>query len=331
MAHYHVYGIGNALVDMEFEVSEESLTALAVDKGLMTLIEEDRHHQLMQSLEALEGKQCSGGSAANTIIACAQLGADTFYSCKVANDATGDFYMHDLTGCGVSSNLTLTNRDPGVTGKCIVLITPDAQRSMSTYLGITQRISEAELDLDAICASSYLYIEGYLVPEAAARNAAIKAREIAQSAGVKTALTLSDANMVKFFKQGLLEITGNGLDLVFCNKDEACLMFDTDNIEDCIAGLKTMASQFALTRGADGAVLFDGNQIIEVPAIKVEPIDTNGAGDMYAGAFLYGLTHGMQFARAGEMASAAAAALITRFGARLELEDMQNIGKKFAK
>lgn len=330
MAHYHVYGVGNALVDMEFEVSDETLDSLSVDKGLMTLIEEDRHHELLASLAALQGKKCSGGSAANTIIASAQLGADTFYSCKVANDDTGTFYMQDLNACGVSSNLSLNNRDEGVTGKCIVMITPDAERSMNTYLGITRNISEAELDLDAIRAADYVYIEGYLVPETNARAAAVKTREVASQAGVKTALTLSDANMVNFFKDGLLEIAGDGLDMIFCNKDEAMLMFDAKSIDECVDGLKTLSKQFALTRGAEGAVLFDGKEVIEVPAAKVEPIDTNGAGDMYAGAFLYGLTHGMPFERCGELAGTAAAALITQFGARLSNDEMREIGRRFS-
>lgn len=330
MAEYDVYGVGNALVDMEFEVSDETLSKLEVDKGLMTLIEEDRHHALLDSLSAQTGKRCSGGSAANTIIGCAQLGGKTFYSCKVASDDTGTFYMNDLAACGVSSNLTMDNREDGVTGKCIVLVTPDAQRSMNTYLGITQAISVAELDKSAIAASKIAYIEGYLVPEEAARKAAVEARKTAQAAGVKTALTLSDINMVKFFKDGLLEIAGDGLDMMFSNEDEAKLMFETDSIEGAIDGMKGLAKQFAITRGADGAVLFDGKNVISIDAQKVTPIDTNGAGDIYAGSFLYGMTHGLSFEQCGELAGAAASKLITQFGARLDTEDMAVIGKQFS-
>lgn len=330
MAEYDVYGVGNALVDMEFEVSDDTLGKLEVDKGLMTLIDEDRHHTLMDSLSAQTGKRCSGGSAANTIIACAQLGGKAFYSCKVASDETGTFYMTDLADCGVSSNLTMDNRESGVTGKCIVLVTPDAQRSMSTYLGITAAISVAELDKDAIAASKITYIEGYLVPEVAARKAAIEARKAAVAAGGKTALTLSDINMVKFFKDGLLEIVGDGLDMVFSNEDEAKLMFETDSIEGCVEGMKGIAKQFAITRGADGATLFDGSKVIDIDAVKVSPIDTNGAGDMYAGTFLYGMTHGLSFEQCGELAGTAASKLITQFGARLSSADMAAIGKQFS-
>lgn len=329
MPKYHVYGVGNALVDMEFEVSEDTLAKLAVDKGLMTLIEEDRHHELLASLTLSDARQCSGGSAANTVIATAQLGASSFYSCKVADDDTGNFYMKDLEAAGVSSNLTLTNRESGVTGKCIVLITPDAERSMNTFLGITQRISPRELDEAAIKDSEIVYIEGYLAPENDARAAAIKTREIAESAGVKTALTLSDVNMVKFFKDGMDDMLGNGVDLLFCNLDEALLMTGAADIHAAVPALKKISKQFAVTLGAKGALLFDGSNSLEIPAELVTPVDSNGAGDIYAGTFLYGLTHGMAFGDCGKMAGAAATELVQHFGARLTTESLQAIRKEF--
>ncbi len=328
MTDYHVYGAGNALVDMEFEVSDEKLAELGVDKGLMTLIDEDRHHELLSKLGDL-AKQSSGGSAANTIIGCAQLGANTFYSCKVANDPTGDFYMKDLDNCNVASNLTASNREAGTTGKCIVLITPDAERSMNSHLGITQRYSKAELDLNAIKRSDYVYIEGYLVPEENARAAAINVRQAAEASNVKTSITLSDGNMVSFFKDGLLEMIGGGVDMLFCNIDEARGMLDANSIEECVTGLQKLAKQFAITRGSEGATLWDGEKVIEISAEAVTPVDSNGAGDIYAGAFMYGLTHGMPFQKCGELANACAAELITHFGARLPNDVMKSIGSRF--
>lgn len=330
MPQFHVYGVGNALVDLEYEIPDALLTELNVDKGLMTLIDEDRHHELLGKLADIESSPCGGGSAANTITAVAQLGSSAFYSCKVANDYTGTYFLDDLIASGVQTNLKHDQLDSGHTGKCIVLITPDAQRSMNTYLGITQKISVAELDESAIANSEYVYIEGYLVPEINARAAAIRAREVAQAKGVKTSLTLSDANMVNFFKDGLREIIGDGLDLVFSNEDEARLMFDTDNIEDCIAGMKTIARQFAITQGSKGALVFDGENLHDIPARKVDAIDTTGAGDIYAGAFLHGLTHGMPFANCAELAGYAATTLIQQLGARLSNEQMNEVGKRFA-
>lgn len=329
MPKYHVYGVGNALVDMEFEVPEDALSALGVDKGLMTLIEEDRHHALLAELNLQDARQCSGGSAANTVIASAQLGANAFYSCKVADDDTGTFYMNDLNEAGVTSNLTLTNREPGLTGKCIVLVTPDAERSMNTYLGITQRISQRELDEAAIKDSDIVYIEGYLVPEADARAAAIKTRQVAEAAGVQTALTLSDVNMVKFFKDGMEDMIGQGVDLLFCNEEEALLMTESSDIASAVPSLQKISKRFAVTLGAKGALLFDGQNNIEIPAESVTPVDSNGAGDIYAGTFLYGLTHGMSFGDCGKMAGAAATELVQHFGARLPSESLQAIGRTF--
>lgn len=329
MAQFHVYGVGNALVDLEYEIPEQLLIDLNIDKGLMTLIEEDRHHDLLDKLFHIDSRPCGGGSAANTITAVAQLGSKAFYSCKVANDATGEYFLDDLANSGVQTNLTRDALAAGHTGKCIVLVTPDAERSMNTFLGITREISVAELDESALKDSQYVYIEGYLVPEVNARAAAIKAREVAQAAGVKTSLTLSDANMVKFFKDPLLEIIGEGLDMVFSNEEEAKLMFDANSIEESVAAMKTIAKQFAITQGAEGAVVFDGEQLHSIPADKVTPIDSNGAGDIYAGAFMHGLANGMPFAKCAELAGAAATMLVQQMGARLTNEQMQAVGKRF--
>lgn len=320
MSRYQLYGVGNALVDIEYDISQERLSDLSVDKGLMTLIEIERHNELVSSLADTPGNRCSGGSAANTVIGAAQLGASAFYSCKVANDETGTFYMQDLQASGVSSNLGMDNREHGTTGKCLVLITPDGERSMNTFLGITRELSEKELDFEAITNSEYVYLEGYLVTEDNARAAAIKAREAAEQAGAKTALTLSDPNMVQFFRDGLLAMAGDKLDLCFSNEAEAKLMFNADNLNDCIEGMKSLAREFSITLGAEGALVFDGTDTHQVAAPKVDVVDTTGAGDIYAGTFLYGLTHGKSMPESAEMASRAASKLVTLHGARLDPE-----------
>ena len=329
MPQFHVYGVGNALVDLEYEIPETILTELNIDKGLMTLIEEERHHELLDKLSHIESHPCGGGSAANTITAVAQLGSNAFYSCKVANDATGEYFLNDLAASGVQTNLSRDALAAGHTGKCIVLVTPDAERSMNTFLGITREISVAELDEAALQDSQYVYIEGYLMPEVNAQAAAVQARKVAQAAGVKTSLTLSDANMVKFFKDALLEVIGDGLDMVFSNEEEARLMFDANSMEEAVTGMKGIARQFAITRGAEGALVFDGKNLHEIPASKVTPIDSNGAGDIYAGAFMHGLTNGMPFTTCAELAGAAATTLVQQMGARLTNEQMQTVGKRF--
>lgn len=320
---YSVYGIGNALVDMEFEVSTELLTQLKIDKGVMTLMTEEQQHQVLLQLQDYGSKQSCGGSAANTMVAIAQLGGKSFYSCKVAQDDTGKFFLKDLSSYGIDTNLHNGQHQPGITGKCLVMVTPDADRTMNTFLGISATLSEEELVPDALADSQYLYMEGYLVSSPTAKNAAIKARNLAQQSGVKTALSLSDANMVQFFKDGLLEIIGDGLDFIFANEIEALKMADTDDIKLAIEHLKTLANSFAITRGGKGSLVFDGDILTEIAPVKVTAIDTVGAGDMYAGAFLYGITQGMSFAQAGNLASAASAQLVTRFGARLETKELQ--------
>lgn len=327
-SRYDVYGIGNALVDLEYEVPDTTLVELSVDRGLMTLIDEARHHALLDALDGLEPRPCGGGSAANTMTAIAQLGGKAFYSCKVADDATGHFFLEDLTGNGVETNLAKGSLDSGHTGKCIVMVTPDAERSMSTFLGITQKLSMAELDEEAARWAAHVYIEGYLVPEPNARAAAIRVREIAEAAGVPTALTLSDVNMVRFFRDGLMDIIGDGLDLVFSNEEEARLMFGASDIEGCVEGLRGTAKRFAITRGARGAVLYDGDRVIEIAADRVDPVDSNGAGDIYAGAFLYGLTRDMPFEACGRLAGEAAKALILQFGARLSQDQMRDVAAR---
>lgn len=325
--NYDLYAIGNALVDMEYEVHDEFFLKHKIDKGLMTLVDEERQNYLLEALGTAPRKQQCGGSAANTAIACAQFGASTFYSCKVAKDPIGNFYFQDLQDNGVDCNLQHQDREEGTTGKCLVLITPDAERTMNTFLGITSSISKLQVDPEAIRASKFIYMEGYLVASPSAREAAIHARRIAEAAGVKTALTFSDVNMVKFFREGLREMMGDGIDLLFCNEAEALAFTDTDDLALAREMIKTLARTFVITRGEHGALIYDGAAFIDIAAVPVKAIDTNGAGDMYAGAFLYGITNNHSFASAGKLASMAASRVVSQFGPRLKTEVAHEIKK----
>lgn len=319
MTRYDVYGVGSALVDIEFKISIDHLQDLGLDKGVMTLITEEDHHQLLDALDGQAVKRSCGGSAANTMIAMSQFGGQAFYSCKVATDEPGRFYQEDLLSAGVDTNHH--NSETGVTGKCLVFVTPpDADRTMATFLGISEGLSAAELVPDAIADATYLYIEGYLVTGDHTKATAVKAREIAQGSGRKVALSLSDLNMVQFFRDGLLEVIGDGVDFLFANEVEALKMAETEDLGQAIAHLQSLAKQFAITLGPKGSLIFDGQTVLEIPAVKVDAVDTLGAGDMYAGALLYGITHGMDFAQAGRLASLASATLVTRFGPRMPTE-----------
>ena len=320
MTKYDVYALGNALLDTEFEVSPEVLQELEIEKGVMTLLDRDSQDKIVKHLAQYEQKRSCGGSAANTLIAVSQFGGKAFYSCKVADDEPGKFYTQDLLDCGVATNLETQAPQPGVTGKCLVFVTPDADRTMNTFLGISGEFGEQELDAEAIRNAEYTYIEGYLVSGDSSKQAAIEAREIARSAGNKVAFTLADLNMVKFFKSGLLEIIGSGVDFLFANEGEALLMADTEDFDAAVDYLKTLATGFAITRGAAGSVIFDGEKLINIDPFPVEAVDTVGAGDMYAGAFLYGITNGMSYAEAGYLASLASAKIVTTLGARMTTE-----------
>lgn len=322
MSKYHIYGIGAALVDTEIEASDADLAASNIEKGVMTLVDEARQHELMDLLSdhLVASKRASGGSAANTIIAASYFGADNFYSCKVANDDNGWFYLSDIKQAGVDTP-SHSGEAEGITGKCLVMITPDAERTMNTFLGISETLSVDDIDLEALKQSEYAYIEGYLVTSETGRAAAIELRQQAQSHGVKTAFSLSDPAMVQFFRDGLKEIIGDKVDLLFCNHDEALGFTATDNLDDAMEQLLQHTEQFVITLGEEGAIIYDGKRHIPIAGSPAKAIDTNGAGDMFAGAFLYGITHGLSHEDSGILASVSAAKVVSQYGPRLAPED----------
>lgn len=326
MSKYHIYGIGAALVDTEIEVTDTDLQTFGVEKGVMTLVDEARQNDLMGHLDdhLVASKRASGGSAANSIIAASYFGASTFYSCKVANDENGEFYLNDLSRANVEFHAH-NGSSTGITGKCLVMITPDAERTMNTFLGISETLSENDIDIEALQTSEYAYIEGYLVTSDTGRPAAIKLRELANEFGIKTAISLSDPAIVEYFHDGLTEIIGDGVDLLFCNEHEALNYTKTSSLDDAVNALKNIAKTFAITLGAKGALVFDGEKSISIDAHTVNAIDTNGAGDMFAGAFLYALTKGESFEYAGKLASKAASVVVSQFGPRLQAEQHTQI------
>ena len=330
MKKYVAYGIGAALVDTEIKVQDIELSQMNVEKGMMTLVDADRQAELLSHLEGhlVKASHASGGSAGNSMIAAAQFGGPTFMSCKVANDSDGDIYIADMEAAGVDHCLT-GEREEGTTGKCLVLISPDAERSMNTNLSISETLSEEQLVPGAITQSEYLYIEGYLVTSPTGRAAAIKAKSIAEEAGVKTSISFSDPGMVEFFREGMEEMIGDRVNLAFCNKAEALGWGQTDNLEAAIEKLKLVADTFVITLGSEGAVTFDGEALVEVPPHKVHAVDSNGAGDMFAGAFLYAITRGEDFPTAGRFASLAAGKIVANYGPRLPAADYPALRKEF--
>ena len=330
MKQYKAYGIGAALVDTEIKVQDNELANMNIDKGLMTLVDQNRQAELLAHLEGhlVKANHASGGSAGNSMIATAQFGGATFMSCKVANDSDGDIYIEDLEAAGVDHSLN-GERYVGTTGKCLVMITPDAERSMNTFLGISESLSVEQLDEDAIAASEYVYIEGYLVTSPSGREAAVRTRELAERAGVKTSLSFSDPGMVEFFRDGMAEIIGERVNLVFCNRDEALGWAQSDDLDVAIEKLKEISDNFVITLGGDGALTYDGAELAEIPPHRVQAVDTNGAGDMFAGAFLYAITRGEDFPTAGRFASLAAGKIVANYGPRLPAADYGALRDEF--
>ena len=323
---YHVYGIGNALVDMEFEVAEAFLQENNIEKGLMTLIDETQQQQLSKHLTEAYGmtKRTGGGSAANTVVAVSQLGGNAFYACKVANDEPGSFYMSNLAEAGVTTRLGQVKHE-GITGKCMVMVTPDAERTMNSFLGITSDFSTEELHFEDLKQAQYIYVEGYLVTSDVSRAAVMDARKVAVENGVKTAFTFSDPSMVTYFREGVAEIIGDGVDILFSNEEEATTYTGKDDLNEAIAELQKITETLVLTLGSKGAMIIKADERIEIAAVETTAIDTNGAGDMFAGAYLYGITHHFSDLQAGNLASEAASIIVSRFGTRLDTKEQQHL------
>jgi len=321
---YDVYAIGNALVDTEIETTDAFLSDMQIGKGLMTLVDEARQHQLTQALATTPAKRSAGGSACNTAVAVARFGGTAFYSCRVADDEDGHFYAKDLADAGVDNSLD-KQLPQGTTGKCLVLVTPDAERSMNTYLGISANIDETDLNEQALLTSNYVYLEGYLASSETGRAAAAKLRELAEQHGVKTSITFSDPAMIEFCRDGLNQMLGNGVDLLFCNQAEALAYTQQSDPEAALESLKSIAKQIVLTRHDKGAWIWDGSQRHDIAATPITAIDSNGAGDMFAGAYLYGINHGMSPAQAGQLAAKAAANVVGQFGPRLSQQEHHDL------
>ena len=318
MSKYNIYGIGAALVDTEVEVSDAFLVSAHIDKGVMTLVDEQRQAELLAALASENAhmlRKC-GGSVCNSVVAASNLGAKTFFSGKVADDSDGQLYIDDLQDAGVDFHAA--GQESGITGKCLVMVTDDAERTMNTFLGASEALSVREIDQAALVDSEWFYVEGYLVTDKARTLATKVAVETAKANGVKVAVSLSDPFVVAVFGDALREVIGGGVDLIFCNKDEAMAFTGTESLEAAAEELKQYANTFAITDGAKGAMTFDGEIIHQSAGVEARAIDTNGAGDMFAGAFLYAITSGRDYAWAADLANDCAARVVAQFGPRLE-------------
>ncbi len=327
MTEYDVYGIGNALVDIEYRVADEDLRELNIEKGCRVLIDQSRCEELSTALKDKPCRRISGGSVANSLVAIGQLGSRGYLSCAVANDEAGQCFTDDLAANNVASQRWQPEAQQESTGECFVFVTPDAERSMNTYLGISGDICFDQHNIDTILASRWVLIEGYLACEPHSCEIATLTRQTATAQNVQIALTLSDPNVVAHFKTELQAIVGDQIDLLFANEAEALGLSAAKNLQLALPILQQISKTVCVTRGESGVLIASGQQILEIPAVPATVVDTNGAGDMFAGAFLHGINAGMAFSQAGELAVKAAAKVVAQFGPRLSAEALKLLSK----
>ena len=312
---YDVYGVGNALVDVQAQVSDELLQKAGFDKGIMTLVDDAQQKQLLDLLAGMDLNRCAGGSAANTIVGIADFGGKAAYVGKVADDEVGSFFRSEMRDMGVS--FEVASAAEGQSGTCGIMITDDAQRTMMTNLGVSATLSEADINEDELKQAKYVYVEGYLLTGDTSKAAAYKAMELAQKHGVKVAFTASDPFLVNMLRDEMLKLIEGPVDLFFCNEDEAKSLTGLEDPVACAAEIHKHAENVAMTLGANGSILMHENQAIAIEGVTVDAIDTTGAGDMYAGGLLYGITNGLNWKQAGHLASHAAGRIVSQLGARM--------------
>ena len=325
MATVDLFAIGNALIDQEFKVSDDFLIQQNLQKGTMQLTDGETQANLYNNLlktQSYKG-QASGGSAANTTVAFSALGGSAFYACRVGNDDLGSIYLNGLNDAGISTSMKSISE--GVTGTCMVLVSEDSERTMHTYLGITAELTDVQIDFTPLNTAKWLYLEGYLSTSDSARLAAKQAREIAKANGVKIALTLSDPAMVQYARQGLDELLDDGVDLLFCNEQEALMYTETDNIDAALAKLKLLSQSIVITLGANGALISTAQETFTVAGRKVLAVDTNGAGDAFSGSFLYALNAGLNEKTAAEIAILMSSQVVSQFGPRLAVNQYADL------
>lgn len=329
MANVDLFAIGNALIDQEFKVSDDFLTAHNLQKGTMQLTDGETQAALYENLKATQNYkgQASGGSAANTTVAFAALGGSAFYACRVGNDGLGQIYLDGLNEAGIQT--TTRSISEGITGTCMVLVSPDSERTMHTYLGITAELTDVQIDFTPLKTAKWLYIEGYLSTSETARHAVEQARTIARASDAKIALTLSDPAMVQYARAGLDEMIADGVDLLFCNEQEALMYTETETIEAALVKLQEISQHIVITLSAKGALICNEGQSFTVPGRAVTAVDTNGAGDAFAGAFLYALNAGLGWKVAAELAILISSQVVSQFGPRLAIADYAALLENF--
>ena len=327
MKKYDVFGIGNALVDCVCMVDDSFLVENNIEKGIMTLVDKEKQKLLIEKIKNTKTFIQSGGSVSNSIFVLSQLGGSGYSSFLVSDDNFGNIYINDLKNNGVKIGEKKYIIADGMTGSCLVLITPDAERTMNTCLSISTKYSIKNISFDDLNNSKYLYIEGYLITSELSMQAIHDCISYCKKNDIKIALTFSDLSMVKFFKDKLESILKYKIDLLFCNEEEAKAFSENPSLNESSDFLLQFSKLVVITRGNKGSLIASSKEKINIDSVKTDAIDTVGAGDAFSGAFLFGINNGMGLENSGKLASALSSKVVSKIGPRLELIDIINIKK----
>ena len=316
---YDISALGNALVDTQYMVSHEFLSSVGLEADSMTLASAEEQAPIINKLVEMGAESISdcGGSATNSLVAAANYGSHCHHVCRVSDDEDGRNYLESLRSAGVKHIGVSSENTEEPTGKCLILVTPDAKRTMSSMLGVSAFLGKSDIDFDVVENSKIFYIEGYMVTSDDNFNAVISVLEHLKDKDVKKALSLSDSGIVHGFKDKFDLIESYGLDMVFCNDDEAIAFSGKETLEEAVTFYKNKSYMTAITKGAEGSVVIENGVEQLAPAKKITPIDTNGAGDMFAGSFMHAYLQGNSISTCAEFANYASSKVVETFGPRL--------------
>jgi len=317
-----VFGVGNAMVDILTFVEDDFIQEHTLSRGGMTLVDAEKQGGLLQKLEHKSLELSSGGSAANTMIALAQSGGNGFYSGKVAKDPNGEFYRKDLQEAGIQFDVHPAPESGPPTGTCLVLTTPDAERTMCTHLGVSTTLAPTDINVEQLSRCKYSYIEGYLWDAPDPKKACVETMEQSKRNGVKVAFTFSDSFLVNRFTDDFHKLVSDYCDLLFCNADEVRQFCGSESLEDSASKIGKLVDLAFITDGPAGCLVVKNQQITKVPGFPVKAIDTVGAGDSFAGGVLYGITNGLTNEQAARWGNYLASCVVQVQGARLAAKSM---------
>tara|TARA_B100001113_G_scaffold106100_1_gene86074 strand:- start:4675 stop:5676 length:1002 start_codon:yes stop_codon:yes gene_type:complete len=330
---YDISALGNALVDTQYMVDHEFLNEIGLEPDSMTLASAEEHAPIIKKLENMGVDSVSdcGGSATNSLVAASYYGSNCHHVCRVANDTDGKKYLDSLQKAGVKHIGFSKEESEMLTGKCLIFVTPDAKRTMSSMLGISAYLGSKDINYDAVDNSKIFYIEGYMVTSDENFSAVTSVLENINSKNTLKALSLSDAGIVHGFKEKFKQIESYGIDMIFCNDDEAIAFAGTNSLEEAIDFYKQQTYMIAITKGSEGSIVIQDGLEIYSPAEKIVPVDTNGAGDMYAGSFMHAYLNGFDLSECAKFSNYASSKVVETFGPRLAADGYKDVLNKLKK